>query len=179
MGRIMKAQQRKTGLEIPPAGTTASLGKKGRVWPFVFINPTITRLRQSVVYEGIRATTVGALPTRPLASILRNAAVPTPPSLKRAMFHNPLVQRRLQNYEPRGTIFSLAPDVEDMIKECKFEGHPGPIGPVFHAKIHIKGSQARLLKAYGVWSKRSPLCEFFFILVVHIMFRSNHHKSHA
>lgn len=109
----------------------------------------ITRHRQSVVYESINATTVGALPTQPLASILRNAAAPTP-SEARAPFHNPLVQRRLRNYEPRGTIFFLAPDVEDMIKECKFEGHPGPIGPVFHAQIHIKGSQARLLKAYGV-----------------------------
>lgn len=101
---------------------------------------------------------------------------PTPAPLWSAPFHNPLVQRRLQNCEPRGTIFFLAPDVEDMIKECKFEGHPGPIGPVFHAQIHIKGSQARLLKAYGGWSKRSPLCEFYFILVVHIMFQSNHHQ---
>lgn len=178
MGWIMKTRHRKTGSEIPTAGLAASLGKKGRAWPFVFINPMITRHRQSVVYESINATTVGALPTQPLASILRNAAAPTP-SKARAPFHNPLVQRRLWNYEPRGTIFFLAPDVEDMIKECKFEGHPGPIGPVFHAQIHIKGSQARLLKAYGVWSKRSPLCEFYFILVVHIMFQSNHHKSHA
>lgn len=36
--------------------------------------------------------------------------------------------------------FLLTPDMEDMIKECKFEGHPRPIGPVFHAVIHIKES---------------------------------------
>lgn len=142
------------------------------------LNPTITRHRQSDVYESINATTVGALPTQPLPSILRNAAIANS-SRVRLLFRNLFVQRRVQNYEPRGTIFFLSPDGEDMIKECKFEGHLGPIGPVFHAKIHIKESQARLLKAYGVWSKRSPLCKFFFILVVHIMFQTNHHKSHA
>lgn len=36
--------------------------------------------------------------------------------------------------------FLFAPDMEDVIKERKFEGHPRPIGPVSHAVIHIKGS---------------------------------------
>lgn len=80
----------------------------------------------------------------------------------------------VKNYKPQGTFFFNTPDMEHMIKECKFGGHPRPIGPVFHALIHIKESQARLLKAYSMWSKHSPLCKFYFILVVHIMFQRNH-----
>lgn len=58
----------------------------------------------------------------------------------------------VRNYKPQGAVIFSAdtPDVEAMIKECKCEGHPRPIGPVFHALIHIKASQARLLKALGV-----------------------------
>lgn len=36
--------------------------------------------------------------------------------------------------------------MESMIKE----GDPRPIGPVFHALIHIQVSEAGLLKAYSV-----------------------------
>ncbi len=55
--------------------------------------------------------------------------------------------KKITNHE--GPFFHT-PDTEHMIKECKFEGHPRPIGPVFHALIHIKESQARLLKAYSM-----------------------------
>lgn len=51
------------------------------------------------------------------------------------------------------------------LKCANWEGDPGPIGPVFHALIHIKGLQARLREAYSMWSKHSSLCKFYFMML--------------
>lgn len=116
------------------------------------------------VYEGINTTTVLAFPPILSLSSIMSSEQLAAVCLCEAktiftgskLFHTlPLGNVphaiMVKNYKLRGTFFFFhTPDMEHMIKECKFEGHLRPIGPVFHALIHIKDSQARLLKANTV-----------------------------